>query len=96
MRSAEEFYNSYAWRCKRAAILRRDGFLCQWCRRYNRRDADGLPVRATLVHHIREVEDAPELALADANLVSLCDACHNRAHPERSARRRRSPPGSRK
>lgn len=94
MKSKAEFEGSYAWKRKREKILARDGYLCVWCRRYGRKDADGLPVRATLVHHIVEVEDAPELALADSNLVSLCDGCHNRAHPDRAAKRRRIPPGS--
>ena len=94
IKSKAEFEGSYVWRLKRAAILKRDGYLCVWCRRYNRRDKDGLPVRATLVHHIVEVEDAPELALVDSNLVSLCDGCHNKAHPDRAARRWRGPPRS--
>lgn len=36
-----------------------------------------------MVHHIRPLRDAPELALDLANLVSLCDACHDEAHPEK-------------
>ena len=95
MKSKSAFEGSYAWKKKRAAILKRDGYLCVECRRYGRHDANGLPIRATLVHHIVEVEDAPELALTDSNLVSLCDACHNRAHPDRAEKRRRIPPRSR-
>jgi 5-methylcytosine-specific restriction endonuclease McrA len=95
MKSKAEFEGSGVWRRKRAKILKRDGYLCVWCRRFGRRDKDGLPVRATLVHHIVEVEDAPELALEDSNLVSLCEGCHNRAHPDRAAKRRGIPPGRR-
>lgn len=87
MRSADKFYSSAAWLHKRDAILRRDKYLCVECRRYGRKDRNGLPVRAQLVHHIVEYEDAPELGLVDSNLKSLCAACHNRAHPERAARR---------
>lgn len=87
MRSADKFYSSTAWKHKRMAILKRDGYLCCECRRYGRKDRNGLPIRATLVHHVVEYEDAPELGLADDNLVSLCDGCHNRMHPERAARR---------
>ncbi len=91
MRSKEEFEGSYAWQKKRRAILKRDGYLCVMCKRYGRRDENGLPIRATTVHHIVEVEDAPELALVDSNLVSVCAGCHNRAHPDRAARKG-SPP----
>ena len=85
------FEGSYAWKVKREKILRRDEGLCVECRRYGRKDRDGLPVRAVLVHHRIEYEDAPELALVDSNLVSLCASCHNRAHPDR-ARRKGTPP----
>ena len=90
--SKEQFEGSYAWKLKREKILRRDEGLCVECRRYGRKDRDGLPVRATLVHHRIEYEDAPELALVDSNLVSLCEACHNRAHPDRAAKRKGTPP----
>mgnify|MGYP001491951708 CR=1 FL=1 len=38
---------------------------------------------ATTVHHILHVENRPDLALDDDNLLSVCAACHNREHPER-------------
>ena len=72
-----DFYRSRAWKRMRAAILRRDGYLCQHCRRY------GRDREATTVHHIAHLEDAPERALDPSNLISLCTACHNRAHPEK-------------
>ena len=95
LKSKAAFEGSYVWKQKRAAILKRDDYLCVECRRYGRHDENGMPVKAALVHHIIEFEDAPELALTDSNLVSLCEGCHNRAHPDRSTRRRRVPPGSR-
>lgn len=73
----EEFYSSAAWKRRRAAILRRDGYMCRECRKYGRR------VPARTVHHIQHLEDRPDLALDPANLVSLCEACHNHAHPEK-------------
>lgn len=76
------FYKTAKWRRKRAAILRRDGYRCVECRKYGRATA------ATQVHHIRELEESPELAFADANLESLCGACHNRKHPGKGGRRR--------
>ena len=76
----EQFsYDSARWKKKRAKILRRDGYMCRRCRRFGRR------VEATEVHHIKHVDEFPELAWDDDNLVSLCHACHNAMHPEKSA-----------
>jgi len=41
---------------------------------------------ATEVHHIKHLEDFPDLAYEDDNLVSLCHACHNARHPEKARR----------
>ena len=71
------FYDSAAWAHKRAAILRRDRYLCRECARYGRRTP------ATVVHHILPVEQRPDLRLDLDNLVSLCDPCHNKRHPEK-------------
>ena len=73
-------YHSPRWKRKRAAILRRDGYLCQECKRYGRRR------QATTVHHIRHADEYPELAYTDGNLVSLCSTCHQKAHPEKGAK----------
>ena len=86
-----QFYESTAWRHKRAKILRRDRYLCQECKRYGRK-RNGLPVEATLVHHIKPYEQFPELGLVETNLVSLCEGCHNKMHPERGGIKRTSPP----
>ncbi len=72
-------YKSRRWKKKRIKILRRDGFLCQECKRYGKR------VEAVTVHHIKHASEYPELAYKDDNLVSLCSACHNRMHPEKAA-----------
>ncbi len=71
-------YNSARWKKKRLAILRRDGYKCVWCRRY------GKAVPAKIVHHIKDADGYPELAFTDSNLVSLCQGCHNKAHPEKA------------
>lgn len=71
-------YDSAKWKHKRMAILRRDGYQCQDCRRY------GRSTEATEVHHIKHVDEYPELAYVDKNLVSLCHACHNKRHPEKA------------
>lgn len=79
-----DLYSSQPWKAKRKKILRRDEYLCQWCKRYGRR------VDATTVHHIEHYEDRPDLALVDSNLISLCDKCHNKAHPEKGGKRHRT------
>ena len=71
------FYLTPRWQRKRAAILRRDKYLCQECKRYGRMR------EAKTVHHIKHLEDAPELAFEDSNLISLCYSCHNKMHPEK-------------
>jgi 5-methylcytosine-specific restriction endonuclease McrA len=76
------FYTSEKWKRKRKAILRRDEYLCQECKKYGRRTA------AITVHHIKHLEDNPELALKDSNLKSLCNKCHNKEHPEKGGSRR--------
>ena len=81
------FYGTEAWKRCRAAALRRDGGLCVWCMRRGRVTVDAKgrrwPVLATVVHHIQHLEDRPDLALDLGNLVSLCDSCHDEAHPEK-------------
>lgn len=81
MKALEEFYTSKRWRRKREIILKRDNYTCQWCKRY-----DGGKTPATVVHHIKHLEDYPELAYKDSNLISLCSKCHNKAHPEKTAK----------
>lgn len=71
-------YNSQKWKRKAELIKRRDGYRCRWCARY------GKAVPAVVVHHIKHVDEYPELAYVNENLVSLCQACHNKAHPEKA------------
>ncbi len=85
------FYNSDAWKQKRERALRRDKYQCVECKRYGRRNADGLPVTADLVHHVVPVEVDWSKKLELNNLQSLCRACHNKKHPEKG-----SPPGRRR
>ncbi len=35
-----------------------------------------------MVHHIKHLQDYPELALTDSNLMPLCFDCHKEMHPE--------------
>ncbi len=76
------------WKRKRKKILKRDKNLCCDCKRYGKRTA------AVVVHHMIPYEEAPELGLVDSNLISLCEACHNKRHPEKgtkAGRKRRAP-----
>ena len=68
----------------RAAVLRRAGYLCEECRRYGRVGKDGLPVPADTAHHIKHLDEYPELAYDVKNGRALCRACHNKEHPERA------------
>jgi 5-methylcytosine-specific restriction enzyme A len=75
--SNKAFYNSKAWKDKRAYILKRDGYLCQECKKY------GKNIEAKLVHHIIEIDEEYSLRLKNSNLVSVCHSCHNKEHPEK-------------
>ena len=81
------FYGTSAWKRCREAALRRDHGLCQRCLREGRRAVDArgrsVPVLATVVHHKQHLDAHPELALVLDNLESLCDRCHDLAHPEK-------------
>jgi 5-methylcytosine-specific restriction endonuclease McrA len=76
----EKFYGTEKWKRKRAAILARDKYQCQICKRY------GRTRQATEVHHIVHIEDDPSRALDGSNLISLCRTCHNAQHPEKAAK----------
>lgn len=86
----ERFYKSEKWIHARKKALARDGYRCRECRRYGRKDKDGLPIAAEVVHHIIAVEDDWSKRLELSNMESLCRACHNKRHPEKGC-----PPGAR-
>ncbi len=61
--------------------------MCQHCKeRIEKALRTGVPLKpedrkipiANEVHHIKELEDYPDLALVDSNLISLCKACHEK------------------
>ena len=89
-KETDPFYSSGAWKAWRAEALKRDGYCCVWCRQAGRyaRDRAGrlIPVPATMVHHKIPIEKDRSLALEFDNLVSLCDKCHDEAHPEKHAK----------
>ena len=82
----DKFYTTTAWVKKRQRILKRDGYQCQLCKRY------GRIRQATTVHHIKELDEYPELALDNNNLISLCAECHNKVHPEKGGKHYKYPP----
>lgn len=67
-------YKDKKWRHKRETILRRDDYQCRECKRY------GKTTKAEQVHHIYPLENYPELALNNHNLISLCTSCHDKMH----------------
>jgi 5-methylcytosine-specific restriction protein A len=59
------------WVRLRAKILANEP-LCRTCR------ANGKVVVATVVDHIQDIVDRPDLRLEESNLQPLCRRCHNR------------------
>ncbi len=83
----DPFYTGSRYLAWREAVLRRAGYLCEECRRYGRTGRDGLPIRATVAHHIKHREEYPELQYLLSNGRALCESCHNKAHPEKGGKR---------
>lgn len=76
----ESFYTTNKWKRFRKRILDRDDYKCQRCKRY------GKITSAREVHHIKHLDEYPELAFDPKNCVSLCKACHNLQHPEKGTK----------
>lgn len=67
----------------RAAVLKMDNFECQICKEHGRYH------RGTIVHHVKHLRERPDLALSifdpdtgERQLITVCKACHEEAHPE--------------
>lgn len=63
-------YGSQKWKNKRAHILRRDGYVDQYAKRW------GRTVEAVIVHHIYPAAIYPEYAWEDWNLISISRRTH--------------------
>ncbi|WLR44399.1 HNH endonuclease signature motif containing protein (plasmid) [Bacillus carboniphilus] len=74
---AKRFYNSKAWEICRENVLKRDHYLCQHCLQ------DKIITPADMVHHIVHYRDDPSKGLDESNLISLCNTCHGKEHPEK-------------
>lgn len=88
-KQTDPFYGTDAWHRARQLALQRDGGMCQECMRRYKAGLIRKPHRADMVHHIIPREARPDLALDLHNLECLCNACHNKAHPEKGGRKDR-------
>lgn len=75
----DNYYSSARHRAWRQKVLRRAKYLCQECARF------GLRTPATVAHHLLPVEEYPDKRYDLTNGAALCNACHNKAHPEKLA-----------
>lgn len=82
-KKADPFYKSARWRKVRAARLQMDNGKCCDCMEQFLNHGGAHPRDAVMVHHVIPREIRPDLALDIDNLRSLCDACHNKRHPEK-------------
>ena len=80
----DEFYSWPEWRALRPQILELDHHECVRCREIRRKFR-----AAKIVHHVKHLEDRPDLALSvwdqetgERQLVSVCKQCHEELHPE--------------
>ena len=79
-----EFYSWPEWRALRPDVLALDHHECVRCREIRRKFR-----RAKIVHHVKHLEDRPDLALSvwdpetgERQLISVCKQCHEELHPE--------------
>lgn len=80
------FYGGKEWSSLRLEALERDNYECQQCKREGLVTIDSIKTEGEKkqivlnVHHIKEIEDHPELALELDNLETLCVFHHNLIH----------------
>lgn len=79
----DNFYALACWKNIAEQVKRLDNYECQRCK------AKGHYASGEIVHHVKHLVDAPELALSiwnpqtgERQLVTLCRECHRREHPE--------------
>jgi 5-methylcytosine-specific restriction endonuclease McrA len=78
------FYKTSVWQKCRELVLTRDLGICQECL------LSGVLMPADTVHHIIHLRDDQTKAFDMDNLVSVCASCHNKLHPEKSAKNRKN------
>ncbi|SUK02787.1 HNH endonuclease [Staphylococcus aureus] len=69
-----KFYHSTSWNRLRMKAYLRDNRECQHCKREDK------VVKGQNVHHIKPIDQRPDLALDINNLITLCIDCHNKVH----------------
>ena len=84
---ADRFYHWSKWETLRREVLKLDRFECQICK------ANGRYRKATIVHHVKHLQDRPDLALSiwdgkERQLVSVCKRCHEDLHPDHLKKRK--------
>ncbi len=84
----DPFYLTTAWKQVRDYVLARDNHLCQHCIKRGR----GRLVAGNTVHHIKDKDLYPDLALDPDNLVTWNGGCHAQYHREQEAEQRRGEP----
>jgi 5-methylcytosine-specific restriction enzyme A len=83
-----KFYDSGSWKRLRTEVKMRDNNECQECKRQGKVKIDTNEYSENakrkkiqlVVHHIKELEHHPELALDIDNLETVCVDCHNKEH----------------
>ena len=70
----DPFYLSQRWKRLRKYILRRDGYVCQYFKRFGKTRA------AEIVHHIFPREQFPQYAWSEWNLIALSAEAHRLMH----------------
>ena len=88
-KESDPFYHRKEWQRIRAMALERDHGMCRDCMDRMKSETGFRPHRATMVHHIIPRSERPDLELVLDNLISLCDQCHEKRHPERRSKRKR-------
>lgn len=73
-RKAEQIRSTYAWQKKREDIKERDHHLCVYSLAHGRIVYEDLEV-----HHIIPLEERPDLAFEDSNLITLSEEVHELA-----------------
>lgn len=78
----DAFYHTSEWRKLRKRVLEFDRHECQICK------AKGRYRKAVIVHHVKHLDERPDLALemfdefGNRQLVSVCKHCHEELHPD--------------